>query len=122
MEGHPITVSQPLVTKPAITSDRQDPSTKLSNSNEPISKAHAGIAKPSVDHTTPQPNADRGVEAGTLPAGVPPHGPTPGSQEWQKQQGEATQVIIEEKMPFKDQVKAWAKVHRGTVRIHYWIP
>jgi hypothetical protein len=65
----------------------------------------------------------REAGAGTSTSGVPPPEPTPGSQEWQKQQGEgATQVIVEGKMPFKDQVKAWAKVHRGTVRIHYWIP
>lgn len=148
VEGHPISVAQPLVTQPAITSDSQDPSTQLSNTNEPISKSHVGVVKPSAhehEHTSrshhpdtahvAQPNANelasssgpvdpkRGVEAGTLPAGVPPPGTMSGSQEWQKQQGEgATRVVVEEKLPFKDQVKAWAKIHRGTVSTHYRVP
>ena len=146
VEGHPISVAQPLVTQPAFTSDSQDPSTQLNNRNEPISKSHVGIVKPGAhehDHTFPsdhpdtahvaqsntnQPTSDpvdpkRGVKAGTLPPGALPPGHIPDSQEWQKQQGEgATRVVVEEKMPFKDQVKAWAKVHRGTVSIYYRIP
>ena len=62
----------------------------------------------------------RGTRTDTLPAGVPPQGPPPNSQEWQRPHGEgATLVTVEEKMPFKEQVKAWAKVHRGTVSLHY---
>ena len=148
VEGHPISVSQPLTTRPAITSDPQDPSTQLSDSNEPIfkvpiSRVPPGIVNEDVDdrnHTSPSiqrdparvahPNANlpagafdprRGVGAGTVPAGVPPAGPTPDSQELQRQHGEGTTQVIVEKMPFKDQVKAWAKVHRGTVSLHYWI-
>jgi hypothetical protein len=89
--------------QPAITSDAQDPSAKHPNTNAFDPK--------------------RGVQADTLPAGVPPPGPVLDSQERQRQHGEGpTQVIVEQKMPFKDQVKAWAKVHRGTVSLHYRIP
>jgi hypothetical protein len=31
-------------------------------------------------------------------------------------------IVKKERMPFKDQVKAWAKIHRGTVSIHCRIP
>ncbi len=117
----------------------------LSNNNDPIFEEPAGITNPNAHdwghasssiHPDPariaHPNANlppgavdprRGVGADTLPAGVPPAGPMPNSQEWQRQHGEGeTQVTVEERLPFKDQVKAWAKVHRGTVSLHSRAP
>ena len=116
----------------------------LSNRNDPIFEEPAEIVNPNAHdrthafssaHPNParisHPNANlppgafdprHGVREDTLPAGVPPDGPPPNSQEWQRQHGEgATVVTVEEKLPFKDQVKAWAKVHRGTVSLHYRI-
>jgi len=92
--------------QPATNLDSQDPSAKHPNTNQP-----AGAFGPK-----------RGGEADTLPAGVPSAGPAPDPLELQRQPGEGATVTVVEKMPFKDQVKAWAKVHRGTVSLHYRIP
>ena len=107
--------------QPAIALDSQNPSAKHPDANQPTS-AFDPKRRAEAD-TLPAGAFDprRQAEANTLPAGAPPAGPAPApdSQERQRQHGEgATQVIVEEKMPFKEQVKAWAKVHRGTVSLH----
>ena len=124
------------------TSDSQEPSTMLSNNNDPIFEEPAGIINASTHdqgHASssihPDParvahsNANlppgavdprRRAGADTLPAGGPPSGPMPNSQEWQGQHGEGgAQVTVVERMTFKEQVKAWAMVHRGTVSLPY---
>lgn len=115
--GHPISVAQPLVMQPAITPDSHPDTNQPTGTFDPKRRVEADALPAGA--FDPRRRAGENI----LPAGAPPAGPAPDSQEWQRQHEEgATQVTVEEKMPFKEQVKAWAKVHRGTVSLHYRIP